>query len=206
MKKRGFTVLRSAALLVIVLTCTANSAEAQYRYGELPLLRNELTFGYSYASSFKTWAGGLMHTIPNTYMVDPNKFQGSVILSYGSMMNPKLSVLGTIGVTRFTGWWYTVDDQKRRDFSNTVVSLMAGLKYYYIKTDYFRVYTRLDAGFAFTNIRRTLKGGDKDKSGNTTYSLNFAPVGIQVGYTFVVYGEWTFGTIGMFTVGVAYRW
>lgn len=194
------------ALIAALLSLSVLSAKAQYNsYYELHRLRNELSVGYSYAPSYSSWPG-LRHMLSKNYMFEQSRFDGTLNLSFKSMINPMMAITGTVAVTRFRGAWFTTSNPTRRDIRHTITSVTAGLKYLWLDRNMFQIYTKGDVGLAFATSRKTEKDGSRGRESNMSYALSFSPVGFRYGYRLAVYGELMVGTFGYFNIGVAYCW
>lgn len=101
----------------------------------------------------------------------------------------------------FTKKMYNKDNsQYLGDSKGQYLSVIPRVDFYWLNKNAFRMYSGIGAGVSFASQKY-----DNDKSNQTLFAFNVAPIGFELGTAVCLFGETSFGYNGLLNAGVRLR-
>jgi len=198
--------MKKIALLLLISIMSIDIATAQNNpskheislsYGVLPA--NELLDVLSIIVTAPLIA------ITGTY--DSKSYSGAVTFSYYN----KVSKVTRVGISYSVDFFdadIIVNHSNVGRGKGSYHTIMPSAKFNWLNRDVISLYSKISAGIQIMTAQNSFKQGQPYQASSSTdydFTMQFSPLGIEVGKTFAVFGEAGIGNSGLLLAGVRVR-
>lgn len=191
--------MKKSTLLFIVAMMLFTTALAQES-------KHEVRVGYGLVSSnmvIDAFSDFLATGLTAGYYTSKNKsFTGAFNLGYKYAISDVAHLGGTFAYEKGSSDAYYNWGVKGGKFRNEYFTIAPELDVEYFKTDLLSVYALAGVGGTFTTRNYTSNEGEKEDESTLYFNFQVTPVGVKVGKSVGVFGEFGFGYKGLLNLGL----
>lgn len=200
--------MKKLVLMAVAAMMATMSVQAQ---SDKQYLKHEISVGYGAISNAGVSALGeafaAIMVTPGLVTYDNGSITGPISLEYYYHINPVIG-LGGVGVYAKETKDIIMFDQKSGDAKNTYISVMPSIKFNWLRTKYFGMYSKVAAGLCFVNKKsnqdKTSTSEAKSTSDSSTmFTYQLTGIGLEAGLQNVkAFAELGIGEQGILLAGL----
>ena len=198
--------MKKLVLMAVAAMMATMSVQAQ---SDKQYLKHEISVGYGAISNAGVSALGeafaAIMVTPGLVTYDNGSITGPISLEYYYHINPVIG-LGGVGVYAKETKDIIMFDQKSGDAKNTYISVMPSIKFNWLRTKYFGMYSKAAAGLCFVSQKRNWQYSSETKSDSDTktmFTYQLTGIGLEAGPQNVkAFAELGIGEQGILLAGV----
>jgi hypothetical protein len=202
-------LLLSASFIMLGFTCinaqSQDSLSTKGKHHSQSDLFNELYAGYG-AGSIYYFTGHISHSynISSTGGLTDTKSPGAFFFGYSRTLNRIISMGFVASYQEFTYQSYGSTTTAAIDYSDILLSGIARVTFCYVNKPIFRMYSGI--GIGITIVYGKVKNNTSEDTDRKLFPAGqITLMGLRVGRALSGFGEFGFGTNGIITLGVSYK-